>query len=166
MAMLMSMSRLLLLGFVPFVLSACGFQLQAPKTFPPELSVVHLEVPDPSSDLAFQLRRNLTAAGVTLGDDQEATATLRIASERYGRRVKSVSALNRPTEFEVFYEAEYFVTRAGDVLVPRQPIARARIFPYSERDILAKQQEEHLLREALAREIAGIITRQLADLAN
>jgi LPS-assembly lipoprotein len=162
----MPMLRPILLAFTLLALAACGFQMQAPKTFPPELAVVHLDVPDPNSDLAFQLRRTLAAAGVTIGDEHQATATLRIAAERYGRRVKSVSALNRPTEFEVFYEVEYLVTKAADVLVPRQPIARARIFPYSERDILGKQQEEDLLRDALAREIAGIITRQLADLGD
>jgi LPS-assembly lipoprotein len=162
----MQMSRSILLAFALLALAACGFQLQAPKTFPPELSVVHLDVPDPNSDLAFQLRRALAAAGVTVGDASEAGATLRVASERFGRRVESVSALNRPTEFEVFYEVEYLVTTAAEVLVPRQSIARARIFPYSERDILGKQQEEDLLRDALAREIAGIITRQMADLGD
>ena len=147
--------------------SACGFQLQGGKAFPPELSAVHLEVPDPNSDLAFQLRRSLTAAGMTLvGSAPEATATIRITNENYGRRVKSVSAQNRPTEFEVFYEVEYFVFTPTEILVPRQPLARARIFPYSERDILGKQQEEDLLRDALAREIAGVITRRLADPGN
>jgi LPS-assembly lipoprotein len=53
----MQMSRSILLAFALLALAACGFQLQAPKTFPPELSVVHLDVPDPNSDLAFQLRR-------------------------------------------------------------------------------------------------------------
>jgi LPS-assembly lipoprotein len=148
-------------------LSACGFQLQGAKSFPPELQAVYLAVPDPNSDLAFQLRRSLTAAGVTLvRSEREATATVRISNERYGRRVKSVSAQNRPTEFEVFYEVEYLVSTPDEILVPRQPLARARIFPYSERDILGKQQEEELLRDALAREIAGVITRRLADPGN
>jgi len=147
--------------------SACGFQLQGVTTFPPELSAVYLEVPDPNSDLAYQLRRSLAAADMTLARSApEATATIRISNEKYGRRVKSVSAQNRPTEFEVYYEAEYLVATATEILVPRNQLVRTRIFPYNERDILAKQQEEDLLRDALAREIAGVITRRLTDPGN
>ncbi len=163
------MRRLLifLLVLASFAPAACGFQLQGVTRFPPELSAVYLDVPDPTSDLAVQLRRSLTASGVTLARDAtDATATLSIVTERFGRTVKSVSAQNRPTEYEVFYQAEYtLATLAGTVVAP-QSIARTRIFPYSERDILGKQQEEELLRESLAREIAGVITRRLADLGD
>jgi LPS-assembly lipoprotein len=163
----MFFSRIIPGLLVVLSLAGCGFHLQGATTVPSTLSPVYLDVPDPNSDLAFHLRRTLTAAGVTFARDPSATtATLRVATERYGRRVKSVSAQNRPTEFEVFYEIEYLVSRGAEVLVPRQPLARARIFPYNERDILGKQQEEELLRDALAREIAGIITRQLADMGN
>lgn len=156
-----------LFALVPLVLTACGFHLQGVTSFPPELSAVHLDVPDPTSDLAVQLRRSLTASGVTLARDAtDATATLKIVTERFGRNVKSVSAQNRPTEYEVFYQAEYMLATPTETLVSSQSIARTRIFPYSERDILGKQQEEELLREALAREIAGVITRRLADLGS
>jgi len=159
--------RTITLACALFALSACGFQLQGVTTFPPELSSVYLDVPDPNSDLAFQLQRSLTASGVTLArDPAEATATVRITRERFGRRVKSVSAQNRPTEYEVFYQVEYLVSTPDEVLVPPQSLARTRVFPYNERDILAKQQEEELLRDALARDIAGVITRRLAGLAN
>lgn len=148
-------------------LAACGFQLQGVTRLPPVLSAVHLDLPDPTSDLAVQLRRSLTASGVTLARGAaDATATLAIVTERYGRTVKSVSAQNRPTEYEVFYQAEYTLVTPEGTLVAPQSIARARIFPYSERDILGKQQEEELLRESLAREIAGVITRRLADLGD
>ena len=54
--------------------------------------------------------------------------------------------------------------RAGEkVLVPKDRITRTRVFTYDERKIVAKQQEEALLLEALAREIAGVITRRLGN---
>lgn len=153
------------LACLALAVSACGFQLQGVSSFPPELASVYLAVPDPNSDLAVQLRRSLTAAGVVTTPDATAgTAALKIIDERYGRRVKSVSAQNRPTEYEVYYEAQYEVEGAGEQLLAPQRVSRSRVFPYSERDILGKQQEEELLREALARDIAGLITRQLADL--
>lgn len=154
----------LLVLLLPLALAACGFHLQGTTRYAPALAAVYLEVPDPNSDLAFQLARQLAASGVALArSEAEATAVLAISQERYGRRVKSVSAQNRPTEFEVYYEAEYSVRAQGDMLVPAQSVARTRIFPYDERDILGKQQEEELLRDALARDIAGVITRRLGD---
>lgn len=159
--------RLFLLALAALAIVACGYQLQGVKRYPPELSAVYLDVPDSTSDLAVQLRRSFTASGVTLaGSAADATATLAIITERFGRTVKSVSAQNRPTEYEVFYQAEYTLATPAGALVPPQSIARTRIFPYSERDILGKQQEEELLRESLAREIAGVITRRLADLGH
>jgi LPS-assembly lipoprotein len=158
---------IVLLASLLSALAACGFQLQGVTSYPPELAAVYLDVPDPVSDLAVQLRRSLAASGVTLArGEADASATLKITSERFGRTVKSVSAQNRPTEYEVFYQAEYTLTTPAETVVPPQSIARARIFPYSERDVLGKQQEEELLRDALAREIAGVITRRLADLGN
>jgi LPS-assembly lipoprotein len=161
----MFMRRVLPAVLVLLAIAGCGFQLQGATTVSSTLSPLFLDVPDPNSDLAFQLRRTLTAAGVSFArDPSSATATLRIATERYGRRVKSVSAQNRPTEFEVFYEIEYLLSQGTETVVPRQPLARSRVFPYNERDILGKQQEEELLRDALAREIAGVITRQIAGM--
>lgn len=161
------MRRLLPVALACLALAGCGFQLQGVSDYPPELSSVYLSVPDPNSDLAVQLRRSLAAGGVTLTEDATAgTATVRVVDERYGRRVKSVSAQNRPTEYEVFYEAEYLVEASDGMLLPPQRVNRSRVFPYSERDILGKQQEERLLREALAQDIAGLITRQLAGLGS
>ena len=153
------------LACLALAVSACGFQLQGVSSFAPELASVYLAVPDPNSDLAVQLRRSLAAAGAGLTHDATAgTATLRIVDERYGRRVKSVSAQNRPTEYEVFYVAQYEVQGKEGTLLAPQRVSRSRVFPYNERDILGKQQEEEMLREALARDIAGLITRQLAGL--
>jgi LPS-assembly lipoprotein len=159
--------RLVLLFALLSILPACGFQLQGAARQPVTLSPIFLDVPDPNSDLAFQLGRALAASDVTLARDaDEAAAVLIVSAERYGRRVKSVSAQNRPTEFEVFYEIVYTVRSPSETLVPSQRLARSRVFPYNERDILAKQQEEDLLRDALARDIAGVINRRLADLGN
>ena len=156
---------LLPLACLTLAVSACGFQLEGVSSFPPQLASLYLAVPDPNSDLAVQLRRSLAASGVGLTQDAAAgSATLRLVDERYGRRVKSVSAQNRPTEYEVYYEAQYEVASAGETLLAPPRVSRSRVFPYSERDILGKQQEEDLLREALARDIAGLITRQLAGL--
>jgi LPS-assembly lipoprotein len=155
--------RILVLAAAALV-AGCGFHLQGRAEYAPSLERIYVQVDDSNSDLARQLTRSIEAARIELtrapGD---ATAVVQVVGENYGSRVKSVSAQNRPTELEVFYTAE-FVVRAGEtVLIPKERITRTRVFTYDERQVLAKQQEEALLRDALAREISGVITRRLAN---
>lgn len=160
------MTRILATACLLAVLSTagCGFQLQGRAEYASELDRVYLIVDNPNSDLARQLNRAIEAARVGYTrDPAEATAMIEVLEENYGSRVKSVSAQNRPTELEVFYTATYLVRAGEEVLVPKERITRTRVFTYDERKILAKQQEEALLLDALAREIAGVITRRLGN---
>lgn len=149
---------------VCLAIAGCGFHLQGRAGYAAELDRVYVQVDNPNSDLARQLTRSIEAARVGYTRDPgEATAVIDVIEEKYGSRVKSVSAQNRPTELEVFYTATYVVRSGEKVLVPRERITRTRVFTYDERKILAKQQEEALLLDALAKEISGVITRRLVD---
>ncbi len=147
------------------LLSGCGFHLQGSATYDDELASVYLQIPDASTPLARALRRSMEAARVPLTDSGEAQTRVELLRENTGRRVASVSAQNRPTELEVFYTARYRILGPDEEAIGDQRVTRSRIFTYDELDILGKAQEEDMLREALAREIAGVITRRLADLA-
>jgi LPS-assembly lipoprotein len=157
--------RFIALGAAGLAMAACGFQLQGGATYDEELSAVYLQVPDASTPLARALRRSMEAARVPLADAADALTRVELVRENTGRRVASVSAQNRPTELEVFYTARYRILGPETELLGEQRVTRSRIFTYDELDILGKTQEEDMLREALAREIAGVITRRLAGLA-
>lgn len=160
----MAALRAILVFMLLAPLAGCGFHLQGRAEYPPSLDVVYISVENANSDLARQLNRAVGAARIDVTRDRsQATAVIDVVAEAYGSRVKSVSAQNRPTELEVFYTALYVVRAGEDVLVPQERVTRTRVFPYDERQILAKQQEEALLLDALAREIAGVITRRLAN---
>ena len=146
-------------------LTACGFQLQGSASYDEDLAAVYLQVPDASTPLARALRRSMEAARVPLADAGDALTRVELVRENTGRRVASVSAQNRPTELEVFYTARYRILGPETELLGEQRVTRSRIFTYDELDILGKTQEEDMLREARAREIAGGITRRLAGLA-
>jgi len=91
-------------------------------------------------------------------------AVVRVRSDRTGRRVLSVSARNTPEEFEVFYVVDYSIDRGGQEVVPSQVLELTRSFSFDEADLLAKDREEDILREAMARDIAGLIVRRLGSL--
>jgi len=78
--------------------------------------------------------------------------------------VLSVSARNTPEEFEVFYVVDYSIDRGGQEVVPSQVLELTRSFSFDEADLLAKDLEEDILREAMARDIAGLIVRRLGSL--
>ena len=145
--------------------TACGFHMQGRAEYAPELKSLFVVVPDRSTDLAKQLRRSLRVSKLELAATQaDATAVLQIIRDDSGRKVESVSGRNRPQEYRVFYTAVYRVMAGGEVLLAPQTVTRTRIYTYDELEVLAKDHEESMLREALAREIAGVISRRLSEI--
>ena len=147
------------------MLSACGWRLQGTSKLPELMSVTYVDTDDRHTEFNRALRERLRASGARLAANRgEATATVRILREESGQRVLSVSALNKPEEFEVFYAIEYAVSgRDGELIAP-QKLELTRDYSYDETAVLAKQREQVILREALARDLAGLVLRRLASL--
>lgn len=160
------MGRVALIALIAALAAAaggCGFHLQGRADYAEALEPLYLDLSDRSTPLARQLRRSLAVSRLALADRQdEAAATLEILQDSSRRVVESVSAQNRPQEYRVIYEASYRVVAGSRVLLPPQHVSRNRIYPYDERQVLAKAHEEEMLRDALARDIAGVIVRRMA----
>lgn len=145
--------------------SACGWHLQGTARLPEVMSVTYIESSDRYTDFNRVLRESLEASGARVTSDKSrATAVLRIRKDQSGQRVLSVSARNTPEEYEVFYSVEYSVESTTGELIAPQQLERTRDYSYDERAVLAKQREQGILREALARDLAGLVIRRLASL--
>jgi LPS-assembly lipoprotein len=156
--------RLLLLTSC-LVLGSCGWRLQGTTRLPEVLTTAYVETKDPYTDFNRALRESLIASGANLVTDKSlATAVVRIRRDVSGQRVLSVSSRNTPEEYEVYYSVEYSVDGGGRELIAPDTLELRRDYSYDERAVLAKQREQLLLREALARDIAGLIVRRLAAL--
>jgi LPS-assembly lipoprotein len=146
-------------------LSSCGWRLQGTTRLPELLATAYVETKDPYTDFNRALRESLTASGANLvGDKALASAIVRIRRDESGQRVLSVSARNTPEEYEVYYSVEYSVDGGGRELIAPDTLMLTRDYSYDERAVLAKQREQAILREALARDLAGLIVRRLAAL--
>ena len=159
------------LRFVPLSLllalptSSCGWRLQGIERLPSSMSITYVDSADRYSDFNRALRESLNAAGAQLVNDRtQARAIIRVRRDESGQRVLSVSARNRPEEFEVYYIVEYSVEGTGGELLEPQMLERKRDYSYDETALLAKQREQAVLREALARELAGLVLRRLGAL--
>jgi LPS-assembly lipoprotein len=153
------------------VLGGCGWRLQGSTKLSGVMAVTYVDTNDRYTDFNRALRDNLRASGVHLAATrEEATAVVRIIRDQSGQRVLSVSGRNTPEEFEVFYTVEYSVAGrnrddgANAELIAPQKLELTRDFSYDETAVLAKQREQAVLREALARDLAGLVVRRLASL--
>jgi len=143
----------------------CGFHLKGAAKLSPAFSSVYLDVPDPYSAANRAVRDALSMAGSTLrrarSDD---AAVVELTKDETGRRIMSVSVRNVPTEYEVFYNVTYRVSVAGKQVLAPTELTMSRVIAYDETAQLEKEQEERIVREALARDIAERIVRQLSAL--
>lgn len=158
--------RLLLALAAAVALGGCGFHLQGRTVLPASLAVTHIDTQDEQSDFVQDLRRALLASGARLTSrSQEATAVVRVLQDQVSQSVLSVSARNIPREYQITHTVRFTVQAAGGrELLPPQDVTLSRDYSFDERLLLAKEREEEILREALARDLAGIVMRQLGSL--
>jgi LPS-assembly lipoprotein len=146
-------------------LAACGFQLRGSVELSPRMTRPYLDVPDRYTPFNAALESALAASGARLAPSRDgASAVVRIRRDEAGRNVLSVTAQNTPAEYEVYYTVEYSVSANGEELLPPQSLTLTREYTYDESRILAKEHEERIIREALARDLAGLVMRRLAVL--
>lgn len=151
--------------FALVLLSSCGWRLQGTTRLPEVLATAYVDTKDPYTDFNRALRESLTASGAQVVTNRaEAKTIVRIRRDSSGQRVVSVSARNTPEEVQVFYTVEYSVEGEGRELIAPDAIELTRDYSYDETAVLAKQREQAVLREALARDLAGLIVRRLAAL--
>jgi LPS-assembly lipoprotein len=160
-----SACRWLLLVGLAAILCGCGWRLQGTAKLSPVMATTYIETDDSYTDFNRALRESLHASGARIATRRsEATAVVHILKDVSGQRVLTVSARNTPEEYEVFYNIEYSVSGRTEELIPRQKIELTRDYSYDETAVLAKQREQDVLREALARDLAGQVLRRLATL--
>jgi LPS-assembly lipoprotein len=162
---LIALSRLLIALCLAVAPASCSWRLQGTAKLSEAMAVTYVDTKDRYTDFNRALRDSLTASGARVTDRREdATAIVRILKEDSGQRVLSVSARNTPEEYEVFYAIEFSVASSSAELIEPQRVELTRDYSYDETAVLAKQREQAILREALARDLASLVVRRLASL--
>jgi LPS-assembly lipoprotein len=148
---------------VALLLTGCGFQLEGRIALPPAIRRPYIEAPDRQSDFVQSLRRQMLMAGAHPVDlSSQASAVVHILSDRVAPRVLSVSAQNRPVEYQITYTVRFSVTAGGKVLLAPQQVAAVRSYSFDESLLLAKEHEEEILQQAMGQDLADIVMRQLS----
>lgn len=161
----MSLSRSCALAAICLLLAACGFQLRTQPNIPAEMSRTYIATNDRYSPFYRTFRDELEKAGVeVVSSPADATAVFSILSDVTDQRVLSVSALNVPREYEVYYTINYSVENGSQSIVDPQSLTLTRDYTYNETLVLGKAREAELLRDAIVDDLVRIILKQLAAL--
>ena len=157
-------------ALVAFVLlEGCGFHLQGRAPLPQSMKAAYVQATDQQTDFVQSLRKALLTSGARPASQRStASSVVYILKDEVVRRTLSVSALNKPNEYEVTYTVRFSVSageKAGDKeLLAPQEISATRSYSFDETRLLAKEHEESILRQAMAHDLADRVVRQLSSL--
>ena len=159
------MRRLGLVVLALTLAAGCGFHLRGQTPLPALFATPYVDAEDRYTPLYAALDARLRAAGANPAPNAAAaSAVIRLHVDDTGRDLLSVTADNKPGEYEVYYAAEFSVSNGATELLSRKQVKLTREYGYDESAVLAKEHEEQTLRIALAEEIADQIMRRLAAL--
>jgi LPS-assembly lipoprotein len=147
------------------LLTGCGFQMRGTTSVPAEMSHTYIESTDKHSLFYRKLRVSFKNSGIDLVESAlEASAVFSIISDVTGQRVLSVSARNVPREFEVFYTVMYGLKTEKESLLDPRSQTLTRDYTWDETQVLGKEKEEQLMREAIVDDLVRTILIQLSAL--
>jgi LPS-assembly lipoprotein len=155
----------LCVAIVGVLVSACGFHLAGRTPLPASIKSAYVQATDQQSDFVQSLRKALLTSGARPAPTKDrASSVVNILKDEVVRRTLSVSALNKPNEYEVTYLVRFSVSSGDQELLAPQEISATRSYSFSESALLAKEHEESILRQAMARDLADRVVRQLSSL--
>jgi LPS-assembly lipoprotein len=159
------MKRLWLIGVLAASLAGCGFHLEGRRPLPESMKTAYVQATDMQTDFAQSLRKALLTSGSRPPSDKKtASSIVNIIKDDVVRRTLSVSAQNKPNEYEITYTVRFSVTAGDQELLAPQDISATRSYSFDETRLLAKEHEESILRQAMAHDLADRVIRQLSSL--
>lgn len=152
-------------GLLVLGLTACGFHLQGRQPLPQAFTNTFIDTKDEQTDFVQDLRKALLTNGTkVIRTKGSSGATISVHDDELTEKILSVSAHNIPTEYELTYRVKFSVVADGKTLIDQEVVAATREFSFDETQLLAKEREQEILREGLARDLVALVMRRLAAL--
>ena len=153
--------RLIVIGAL-LVVTGCGFQLKGSGAGAQlEGTSLRLVSSQPRSELTREVTRELTANGLILTDDGDATLILTLQPEQFTQRNVSLTAQARAAELELTLAADFTLEQADrDPIDARATVNRQML--NDPRNVVGKTEELRLLRDEMRRDLAAQIVRRLS----
>lgn len=149
-----------LLLVLALLLGACGFHLRGAAQLPFQTLYVDGGGSQISTDLQRALRHGSNVTVVAT--PAEAQAVLQVVGESREKRILSLSAAGRVSEYVLFYRLSFRLHDGkGQALLPVQALELKRDISFSDTQLLAKEQEEVLLYRDMQNDAVQQVIRRL-----
>lgn len=147
---------------LPILSAGCGFHLEGLDPLPDAMSRTYLETDEPGSEFFASLREALRRRGTEIVTNREdALSVLKILEDDTDQRVMSVTVRNVPREYEIFYRVTFALEAGDEQVIAPQSLVATRVYAWNETEVLGKEAEERVLRQALADDLARRVIRRI-----
>ncbi len=157
--------NLLIVLITTSLITACGYHLRGAYDLPKGMKSIFLQ--GGSALFRDQLLTVLkSSSGQLTTSPDKADMVLKIYNENIDRRVLSLSARGRSNEIELAGHLEFeALDSKNGVLIAREPIDFTREYFNDQQDVIAKGNEETVIREEMYQQVVRtIINRSRAAL--
>ncbi|HIG90849.1 MAG TPA: hypothetical protein EYQ77_00235 [Methylococcaceae bacterium] len=130
-------------------LTGCGYKIRGQLVLPAGIQAIHLVGASPELVTAFEKAFRFSSATL-VRQPTDTSVTIKILEDRFERRTASLTSLGKSTEFEVisFLRYEVYNTQ-GELLIDQQKLTDSRVYFNDQKQIIAKQNEEKLIRQEI-----------------
>lgn len=148
-------------------LTACGFHLRGSVALPHGMEVTYVQDMQPASRIALPLRQTLISNGARVAETAEdASALVRIVSERFDRRLLSTGRTSKEKDYELLYAITFAAQARNETwAVDAQEIRVTREMKFDEEQVLAKNAEQEQLQTVMVQDAARQILLRLQSKA-
>ncbi len=156
---MIQIKNILLLTLCLFI-SACGYHLRGSIDLPEGLKRLYLQ--GSSASLRQVIAKTLKSSGGELvSSAKQAGVVISVLKEKMERRVLSLSSSGRANEYEIIYQLSFnLLDSGGQMLAEKQKIELSKDYFNNQEAVLAKDNEEKVLREEMyLKAVRTIISR-------
>jgi len=145
------------------LISGCGWQLRGQTSLPEGTENIFVSAADSHGKLMGEFTQLLKANQVTaVQGAQDAQYSIYIEREDNDKRTVSVGSNTLAAEYELTMKVDYRIeSAAGGLLVPSTTAQVARSYEYDRNDVIAKDEEEKLIKAEMRRNLVQQIFRRL-----
>jgi LPS-assembly lipoprotein len=143
------------------LLSACGYHLRGALALPEGMKNIYLQGGSPEFRNQFtQALRS--SSGNIVNSPEDAGIAIAILGEEMQRRGLSLSSRGRSNEFELYYRLQYELFKTGNIkALERQPVEIRREYYNDQQDIMAKDNEEAVIRNEMYQQAVHTIINRI-----
>ncbi len=149
-----------LILFMMLILTSCGYHLRGALDLPTGMKVVYME--GGSAQLQEQFKRTMEISSVPIASSPEkAGIIVKIFDEDNQRRVLSLDSGGSANYFELYYRLDYeLLDGKNKVIAERQPVEIKRDYYNNQLAVIAKENEETVIRNEMYRQAVRTIVNR------